>query len=691
MMLETGFVTHSEYQKHIRGEWRTVHDLWRHIRNYMTTYAQPGGFTQGSIAYADADGFLTENNAQLYWDAAQHFLGVGVGAPVCRTHIRIAECADYRGLNPDTILLLENDDNVVLQFQCATNGEARIVFADDDFNPPAGRILYDFSDDEMDFTMGKNVLLVLGPDGADSRIISSHRGIKIDSPSYAAFIADSHNADAYVEFQEDGALKWTMGFDYDDGQKFQISQGLPGTNVRFEIDAGTLINLYLDVGIRNSQDLRFYDNGNYVGFKPPALAADQIWVLPAVDGDAGWALVTDGGGNLSFSAAGTGDVTAGAVITDHAIVRGDGGAKGVQDSGVIIDDTDNVTGMVTLTLPNEGLHILDTNASHDLIIKAGSDLIADRIFTIVTGDVARTITFSGDPTLGDWFDQAVKEASAVTFDDITVSNPVNIYALSHDAFADYAVTQHRVWEDSIAQDIHADNISEGSVTQHVGAIDHNALLNYAANRHFLLGATDSTAYRGDRGTLAYNHISASGSSHSYLNQAVLTSSKPQFAGVNLGGAVYYLGDGAAASKLYTLNINEIYADTGTASDPSYTFSANDDTGMYYFVTGIGFSIDDVMRLSIKNNYLEVKPSTDSYGIIIRDSGSSDYLNLLNINGVSYLRDNTTTFLSGSGSYAYAADHGTAATDQLVNVCYGTGSPPAANTTTIGALFINYTA
>lgn len=37
------------------------------------------------------------------------------------------------------------------------------------------------------------------------------------------------------------------------------------------------------------------------------------------------------------------------------------------------------------------------------------------------------------------------------------------------------------------------------------------------------------------------------------------------------------------------------------------------------------------------------------------------------------------------------DHGTAATDEVVNVCYGTGSPPTANTTTIGSLFIKYTA
>lgn len=39
----------------------------------------------------------------------------------------------------------------------------------------------------------------------------------------------------------------------------------------------------------------------------------------------------------------------------------------------------------------------------------------------------------------------------------------------------------------------------------------------------------------------------------------------------------------------------------------------------------------------------------------------------------------------------ASDHGIASTDQLVNVCYGTGSPPTASTTTEGTIFIQYVA
>lgn len=50
--------------------------------------------------------------------------------------------------------------------------------------------------------------------------------------------------------------------------------------------------------------------------------------------------------------------------------------------------------------------------------------------------------------------------------------------------------------------------------------------------------------------------------------------------------------------------------------------------------------------------------------------------------------NTDTAL---GSGCVALDHGTAATDMVVNVCYGTGAPPTASTTTEGTIFLQYTA
>lgn len=52
-----------------------------------------------------------------------------------------------------------------------------------------------------------------------------------------------------------------------------------------------------------------------------------------------------------------------------------------------------------LTLANTSLHLLDTNASHDLIIAPGSNITADRTWTIVTGDASRSLTQSADITL----------------------------------------------------------------------------------------------------------------------------------------------------------------------------------------------------------------------------------------------------------------------------------------------------
>lgn len=52
----------------------------------------------------------------------------------------------------------------------------------------------------------------------------------------------------------------------------------------------------------------------------------------------------------------------------------------------------------------------------------------------------------------------------------------------------------------------------------------------------------------------------------------------------------------------------------------------------------------------------------------------------------------TGHFSGATLDGYVGDHGTAATDMVVNTCYGTSAtPPAAATTTEGAIYIQYIA
>jgi len=121
-------------------------------------------------------------------------------------------------------------------------------------------------------------------------------------------------------------------------------------------------------------------------------------------------------------------------------------------SSINQDLTDNANVIFAgLTLGNTGLHLLDTNASHDLIIKPGSNLTTDKTLTLTTGDAnrtitlggnlslagslttqnnnviinasgaARTITLSGNPTLADWFDQSVKVAASPEFTTLTLN------------------------------------------------------------------------------------------------------------------------------------------------------------------------------------------------------------------------------------------------------------------------------
>ena len=80
-----------------------------------------------------------------------------------------------------------------------------------------------------------------------------------------------------------------------------------------------------------------------------------------------------------------------------------------------------IDGTVTLqdAFANTGLHIFDTNASHDLIIAPGSNLTADRTLTLTTGDADRTLTLSGNLTVDGA--TTITTAAATVLDDATVA------------------------------------------------------------------------------------------------------------------------------------------------------------------------------------------------------------------------------------------------------------------------------
>lgn len=97
------------------------------------------------------------------------------------------------------------------------------------------------------------------------------------------------------------------------------------------------------------------------------------------------------GDNTWSAPVGSGDVSAASNITDNTLVRGDGGVKGVQDSGITIDDSDNMTGVTSIAATS-------TTANTFLINeKAASSTVAAGTGEVwVANDAPTTLRFTDD-------------------------------------------------------------------------------------------------------------------------------------------------------------------------------------------------------------------------------------------------------------------------------------------------------
>jgi hypothetical protein len=130
------------------------------------------------------------------------------------------------------------------------------------------------------------------------------------------------------------------------------------------------------------------------------------------------------------AASAVGDVTAGANITDNALVRGDGGAKGIQDSGIIIDDLDNISIPGTATI--EGVTTVDVTNAEALLIRKNGD--TGDVFTVdtstskVRADAQMEIDSAANNVQLDITNPSVTTSDGVTavFDGLTTGSAFSI-------------------------------------------------------------------------------------------------------------------------------------------------------------------------------------------------------------------------------------------------------------------------
>jgi len=220
--------------------------------------------------------------------------------------------------------------------------------------------------------------------------------------------------------------------------------------------------------------------------------------------------------------------------------------------------------------------------------------------------------------------------------------------------------------------LHAGKHVSGETDQ----VNHNTLQNYSSNRH-------------------YDHTTITMTAGSGLSGGGTIAGSRTF---NLGALT---GNWDAGG--YQIRALKFYSDQATGVAPFTVLSTTKVTNLNadllegYHASSAAGNNTIVLRTSsgyIFCNYLnctsgETTSNPTHYFVEI---GNDSYLRQMTpANFVAQLVADGLMPKSGGvfTGYAYARDHGTASVDMLVNVCYGTGDPPAANTTTIGTLYIRY--
>ena len=109
-----------------------------------------------------------------------------------------------------------------------------------------------------------------------------------------------------------------------------------------------------------------------------------------------------------------GNVNAPNPLTVNTLIQAvAGGSYNVGSSPLGIDGSGDLTNVGTIS----PLAIVDNGGAgtHSLQFLAGNTYTAARTLTFDTGDASRIITLSGNPTLGNWFNQSVTTADSPTF------------------------------------------------------------------------------------------------------------------------------------------------------------------------------------------------------------------------------------------------------------------------------------
>jgi hypothetical protein len=140
----------------------------------------------------------------------------------------------------------------------------------------------------------------------------------------------------------------------------------------------------------------------------------------------------------------------------------------------------------SITVGNTGLHVEDTNATHDLIIKPESDLTADRTLSITTGDQDRAVVLSN--YAGIYFDGNAVVTTILlvdAYEPITVFDSDMPEVISNGDNTNNNITIGETGD----YEVHQKTTASGAAATKVFAID---IFEIAASGDTITGATQAT-------------------------------------------------------------------------------------------------------------------------------------------------------------------------------------------------------
>ena len=188
------------------------------------------------------------------------------------------------GAGSDITLTHTNDVGLTL------NGTSKLMFNDaSQFIQGASATVLDIAaTDEIELTA--TLIDVVGNFAnsgtiASTGVITANAGVVVDNITIDGTEIDLSSGDLTIDVAGD------------------VEVNAEGGQIIFKDGSAAIAELSNESG---NGELRIYEGANYLGFKTPALSANQVWVLPNDDGSENQYMKTDGSGNLSWVSASSG-------------------------------------------------------------------------------------------------------------------------------------------------------------------------------------------------------------------------------------------------------------------------------------------------------------------------------------------------------------------------------------------------